>query len=78
MDISGDHLDDVKHDIQRQRLDQYGNMVQEAKGGELHCRPYSFVAASVQPPSPALAHAILRALPSSSANEKASKEKRTG
>ncbi|CAO1613761.1 unnamed protein product [Parajaminaea phylloscopi] len=33
MDISGDHLDDVKHDIQRTRLDQHGKHVEEAKGG---------------------------------------------
>ncbi|CAO1616957.1 unnamed protein product [Sympodiomycopsis kandeliae] len=33
MDISGEHLDDVKHDIKRTRLDHLGKVVVEAKGG---------------------------------------------
>lgn len=34
MDISGEHLDDVKHDITRQRLDHGGRHVEEPKGGK--------------------------------------------
>lgn len=34
MDISGEHLDDVKHDIKRTRLNHSGEVVIEAKGGE--------------------------------------------
>lgn len=34
MDISGEHLEDVKHDLKRHRLDHEGGEVHEAMGGE--------------------------------------------
>lgn len=33
MDISGEHLDDVKQDIKRTRVDHNGRIISEAKGG---------------------------------------------
>ena len=35
MDISGEHLDDIKHDVKRTRLNHSGEVVIEAKGGEM-------------------------------------------